>query len=339
LGFPTGMAEAQASPADLKTMDLTGIDVSGDKKLHLVLVKKGHPRFGRDAIDEKHHDTGEKSFLGATLPAGQTTEQDINQTLAILAHHPNTAPFLAKAMIQHLVTSNPSPDYIRRVSMAFLNSQGRIGALVKAVLLDPEARNPVQAKSDAFGKLREPWLRYTQLARAFKAERADTAPYIPAVQSYLLPRLGEFPFSAPSVFNFYLPTYQSPGVVAQRNRGASDGKILIVDTEFEIMDSNTAFTLPNLFLDILDEKGGKGAKAQLPTLDLSPQIALADNPQMLVDNVDLLLTAGMMSDRTRTIITDAVAELSPVGSDKVRRERAKLAIYLTLLSPDYSVQK
>jgi uncharacterized protein (DUF1800 family) len=337
--LPTAMTEALAGPADLKTMDLTGIDLSGDKKFHLVVVKKGHPRLGRDAIDEKHHDTGAKSFLGATLPAGQTTEQDINQTLAILARHPNTAPFLAKAMIQHLATSNPSPDYVKRVSLAFLNNQGSIGALVKAVLLDPEARNPAEAKSDQFGKLREPWLRYTQLARAFKAERADTAPYVPAVKNYLLARLGEFPFAAPSVFNFYLPTYQSPGVVAQRNRGASDAKTLVVDPEFEIMDSNTAFTLPNLFLDILDEKGGKGAKAQLPTLNLAPQMALADDPKALVDNVDLLLTAGMMSDRTRSIITQAVAELAPVDNDTVRRERAKLAIYLTLLSPDYAVQK
>ena len=296
--------------------------------------------FGRDDIDEKRHDTGSKTFLGQTLPAGQDTAKDIDDTLGLLCNHPNCAPFFAKGMIQRLVTSNPSPAYIKRVAQAFVTSKGDMKAVISAILLDDEARNPSHALQPEYGKLREPWLRVTQLSRGFQAQPAPVQPNFAPAGKRMLNDLGQYPLSAPSVFNFYLPNYQSPGVVTKRNANATDATTLLVDPEFQILNSNTALRTPNFLMDLLRTEPGKfRSNSGVWALDLTPQINLAKDPGALVDNINTLLVGGMMSDRTRTIITQAVGQLTPDDDPTILKQRAQMAIYLAMNSPDYAVQK
>jgi len=296
--------------------------------------------FGRDVIDEKRHDTGPKTFLGQTLPAGQDTAKDIDDTLQILCQHPNAGPFFARGMIQRLVTSNPSPAYIKRVAQVFVSSKGDMKTVISAILLDDEARNLSHALQPEYGKLREPWLRVTQLSRGFQAQPEPNARYFTPNGKYMINKLGQYPLSAPSVFNFYLPNYQSPGVVTKRNANAIDATNLLVDPEFQILNSNTALLTPNFLMDLLRAEPGKlRPNSGLWTLDLTPQVKLAKDPAALVENVNTLLVGGMMSDRTRTIITRAVGEFTPDNDPEILKERARTAIYLTMNSPDYAVQK
>ncbi|HEY5791711.1 MAG TPA: DUF1800 family protein [Chthoniobacterales bacterium] len=303
------------------------------------LTREGNVRFGACVTKEKKHDTEAKSFLGASLPAGQDTKKDIDDTLQILASHPNTAPFISKALIQRLTTSNPSPAYVKRVAETFAAGQGEMKAVVRAILLDEEARDPRNVNNDQFGKLREPWLRVTQLARAFRAQPAEKQPWFPVYARDLLPKLGQFPFWAPSVFNFYLPSFQPAGAVAERNARIPDNAVPIVAPEFQIMNSNTALLLPNYLMDCLEAQKVSNKPKRPIVLDLNPQANLAQNAGELVANVDILLTSGTMSPGTRQVITEAVEALTPAADPKVRRERAKMAIYLTLVSPDYAIQR
>jgi hypothetical protein len=152
--------------------------------------------------------------------------------------------------------------------------------------------------------------------------------------------LGQYPLSAPSVFNFYLPNYQPPGPISKRTVNASDGTTLLVAPEFQIMNSNTALLTPNYIMQLISAEPNKFAPNRGSfALDLTPQINLAGDPAALVDNVSTLLTGGMMSDRTRGIITDAVSRITPAGDPAVRKQRARMAVYLTMMSPDYAVEK
>ncbi len=313
--------------------------VKGPSGVITMVTKQGQVRVGRDIIQERRHDTGEKSFLGQSLPEGQTAEKDIADTLDILCNHPNCAPFFAKGMIQRLVTSNPSPEYVRRVAQAFLDSKGDMKTVISAILLDDEARNPAYARRETYGKLREPWLRITQMARAFQAKADTQQPYYPLSEKLMLNKLAQYPLSAPSVFNFYLPNYQSPGVVSERNATATDATNLTVDPEFQIMNSNTALLLPNLIMDSLKSDTPDPKRKSFLTLDLTTQINLANDPAALINNVSTLLTGGTMSDHSRTVITEAVGKVLPDNDPQVLKERVRMAIYLTMISPDYAVQK
>jgi uncharacterized protein (DUF1800 family) len=297
-------------------------------------------RYGRDVIDEARHDTGSKSFLGQTLPSGQSTTKDIDDTLNLLCNHPNCAPFFAKGMIQRLVTSNPSPAYIKRVAQAFVDSKGDMKTVISAILLDDEARNPAHALQPEYGKLREPWLRVTQLSRGFQAQPITGETSFSPNGKRMTDLLGQYPLSAPSVFNFYLPNYQSPGIVTERNANATDATNLLVDPEFQIMNSTTALQTPNFLLGLLRADPTKlRSNSGAWGLDLTPQINLAKDPAALVDNINTLLTGGMMSERSKGIITKAVGQLAPDSDPSVLKERARMAIYLAMNSPDYAIQK
>jgi len=296
--------------------------------------------YGRDEIDEGRHDTGAKTFLGTSLPVGQDTTKDIGDFLQILCKHPNTAPFFARGMIQHMVTSNPSPAYIKRVADAFKASNCDMKAVVRAILLDEEARNPAYAKQNLYGKLHEPWLRFTELARGFNAQSQLMQPTYAVNGRISLMNLGQYPLSSSSVFNFYLPNYQPPGPIAELNKTASESTTLITAPEFQIMNSNTALLTPNYLMSLIyGSSPAYKPNTGMFNLDLTPQINLAGDPAALVDNISTLLTGGTMSDRTRGIIIHAVDQINPAGDPAVLKERARMAVYLTMVSPDYAIQK
>ena len=283
------------------------------------------------------HDTGVKTLLSypgvrkPVLPANQTGLQDVADAIDNLFEHPNTGPFIARQLIQRLVTSNPSNGYVGRVAGVFANNgsgqRGDMLAVIKAILLDQEARNPAFIVDPEHGKLREPFLRVTHLLRAFNF----VVP--PHVLPYNFPfataaALGQYPLSAPSVFNFYLPDYEPPGVIG----GAG-----LVGPEFQILNSDSGVKTLNAFYSVIER-----ALGEIFPLDLSPQAQLSGSTAMLVDNVDLLLTHGTLSDQTRAKVIAAVdgvtSTMVPSGSS-LGITKARMAVYLIMVSPDYAVLK
>jgi uncharacterized protein (DUF1800 family) len=235
-----------------------------------------------------YHDTAAKSWLGLELPAGRTGEEELADVLDHLAAHPNTAPFICRRLIQRLVTANPSPGYLYRVSNAFTSSGGNLGETVRAILLDSEARSPAIADGIAgAGKVREPLLRYLALLRAFGAKSelllADLAPYgYPAEELAKFPAgttrvrlgdtdssLGQTPQSAPSVFNWFLPDFSPSGPVSANG---------LVSPELQIANENSTFTSTNYLYTIIDTTTGQGGTALVnQTEDGSPYTANSDN--------------------------------------------------------------
>ncbi len=286
---------------------------------------------------DPQHDTGSKSLHNypgvrkASLPAGQTGLQDINDAIDNLVENPNTGPFICRQLIQRLVTSNPSDGYVARAAAAFANNgqgqRGSMTAVIKAILLDPEARNLSFLVDPEHGKLREPFVRTTHLLRAFRYSVTGALLPYDFGSSVTETTIGQYPMSAPSVFNFYLPDYEPPGPI---------GNAGLVGPEFQILNSVFGIATPNALYNLINTSAGNF------TLDLSPQAALADNAGALVDNLDLLLTHGTLSTASRSLVITAVngvtAAMVPSGST-LALTKTRLALYLVAVSPDFAVLK
>lgn len=296
---------------------------------------------------EAYHDTGAKTLLrGQSLAGGRTAAADLDDALDNLANHPNVGPFLARHLIQRLVTSNPSPAYIGRVAAVFADNgrgqRGDLAAVVRAVLLDAEARDPVIASGADYGKLREPLLRYTALWRAFGAQGVgvnNAAGSVTGIFRFYSSDtlLAQAPLSAPSVFNFYRPNFRKPGEI--RDRG-------LFSPEFQIVNDNTAIAMANrlhgaLFNSDRDVTSGRtlantiAPLGNLP-LDFSVEKSLATRPDALVDRLDLLMMAGRMPAPMRAVLVDAIGRM-PVTDGG--RQRVEDAVFLIASSPQFSVQR
>ncbi len=218
-----------------------------------------------------YHDTASKQWLGLTIPAGLTGEQELSIVLDRLATHPNTAPFICRRLIQRLVTANPSPGYLYRVSTAFANSGGNIGTTVRAILLDSEARSLSLADSVAgSGKVREPLLRYLAVLRGLGAKSqlrlSDLSSYgYPASELAKFPdgttimrvadtdsSLGQTPHSPPSVFNWFLPDFSPSGSLPANG---------LVSPELQIANENTTLSATNYLYGLIDNSTGQGGEA------------------------------------------------------------------------------
>ena len=267
-----------------------------------------------NAYSETFHEYGDKTLLnGAYVPANQTPEQDIDSAINNIFNHPNVGPFIGKQLIQRLVTSNPSAPYISRVASAFNDNgsgvRGDLQAVIRAILLDPEARNTHQA-SENFGKLREPLIRYTHLLRAFGVvERIFEGPLYPPEATcgqgdYGLLRLtwwlpnfrddtGQGPLDAPSVFNFYLPSYSPQGPI-----GDAD----LVAPEFQIATEEKVVNTANIINWAIQNSDRYADNTTRSTLDLEDELGWADNHEQMLDTLDLLLLSGTMSSQMRSII-------------------------------------
>lgn len=284
---------------------------------------------------EEFHDTGEKRLLnGTVLPAGRTARQDLEAALDNIFEHPNVGPFIARHLIQRLVTSNPTPAYIGRVAGVFNNDgsgeRGNIEAVVKAVLLDAEARSGHESNSNEFGKLREPVLRLTQLFRAFDAQPGPIADGIYVPRGRSIDRIdqvvGQAVLKSRSVFNFFYPD----------NPIGPDTEA--VSPELQILSEINVASTNNMFFDQIygfhNRSEGYGAVSRL---QVEREVDLADDPEELVDHLDLLLTAGALPPSSRQAIRSHLRTI-PDDADG-RFTRALDAIYLIVGSPFHLVQK
>jgi len=257
---------------------------------------------------EKYHDTAEKTLFGQTLNANQTATQDLDQALGIIFNHPNLPPFICKQLIQRLVTSNPSAKYIGDVAAVFVNNgsgvRGDLAAVVKAILLHSEAA----LGTPTSGKLDEPALFITGLVRELNAAVADH-PFM----TDLSEDMGQKVLFAPSVFNYFSPSFRVPGSP-------------LLGPEFQILNTATAMTHANFVKSLIT--GGFGSDV---TFDLTPFTSLAGTPGALVDKVGAVLMGGTMSSPMRQAILTAV-NASPSATEK-----ARTAIYLTAISMQYQV--
>jgi len=294
------------------------------------------------------HSLAEKRFLGVTVPAQGKANPgaSLKTALDTLAAHPNVGPFIGRQLIQRLVTSNPSPAYVQRVAKAFADNgagaRGDMKAVIKAVLLDPEART---ASDAAGGKLREPVLRLTALLRAFGAT-SDSGKYLIRITDDPGAALGQTPLRSPSVFNFYRPGYVPPGTEA--------GSLGLTVPEMQITHETTVAGYANYMRGGLQSGFGQRGvdwKATRPDvqLKLDAELALAEKPAELVDRVCARLLGGQANAALKADIQAAVESvtvpaLRSDGSnqssvDQARSNRVKLAIYLASVSPEFLVQK
>jgi uncharacterized protein (DUF1800 family) len=286
--------------------------------------------YGSDMIAvEKYHDTTTKQLLDTTvLPAGQSSAQDLNAAVHAVFMHPNVGPFISKQLIQHLVTSNPSPAYVARVATIFNDNgsgtRGDMGAVVRAILLDPEARGGMHAEG-SYGHLREPALFMAHLYRSLGGVSDGV---------WLKDRsteMGQNLFYPDTVFNYYPADYAlSSGQAAP---------------EFGIQNTATALARANFaYSAFLPTPTGNIVYAAQPNttvtgatgtyLDLTPYINLAATPSALVDRLNVLLMHGTMAPETRTQLINTVTAVST--DPKVR---AQTAIYLVANAPQFSVER
>lgn len=280
------------------------------------------------------HDTSEKQLLnGVTLPAGQTGMEDVSQTLDHLSSHANTAPFIAKSLIQFLTTSNPSGAYVKRVVDVFNPfEENNFQKVIKAILLDPEARNCQRTATYTFGKLREPLVRYMNYLRAFPF-RSTSGEFLYEFGD-VIGNIGQAPLSAPSVFNFFLPDYSPQGPINQQYQ---------VAPEFQILNSTNSIGLINLtnglaverayLLSYVIEEDEEDGSAPSYQMDFSEVEEIASNASALINYLDILLANGLLTAETKGIIKSAVEQLSSPA------DRVKMATYLIMISPDYAILK
>jgi uncharacterized protein (DUF1800 family) len=269
---------------------------------------------------ESNHDSGSKTFLGQSIPAGQSAEQELDTALTIIFNHPNMPPFVSRQLIEKLVTSNPSPAYVSRVASAFASGKfetygtGRRGdmqATVAAILLDPEARRGDSANSAVAtdGKQREPIVMMVSVARLFNPTTDGTG--------FLGwgGNMGQSLFNAGSVFNFFPPQNLIAGTTLN-------------GPEFAIYNTNTALARVNFVNAIVNGSISSGTK-----VDFTP-VYNAGTQDAMVDWLNNYFLHGTMSSQMRQSVLMA---MTAAGTNT--KNQAKAALYLVISSSQYQVQR
>jgi uncharacterized protein (DUF1800 family) len=283
---------------------------------------------------EDWHQLGQKKLLGNTvIPAGQDGIKDIEDAIDLLFNHDNTPPFICRQLIQRLVTSNPSPEYIAKVVGKFKNDgngvRGNLFAVIKAILLDEEARACASITDDKFGKMTEPILRYTSFLKALGVI-GKTKYFFNHAYDF---QRGTFqhPYSAQSVFNFYPPDFSPTGKINDAD---------LVAPEFKLLNSITALYYPNLVYGWTYYEYSINNWENnyfYSSTNASKFFESAHDDEVLINQIDIIFTHGTMSKETRAIIKEAIKDMVPTLDGA--RNKINMALYLTLISPDYIIQK
>jgi uncharacterized protein (DUF1800 family) len=283
---------------------------------------------------EDYHDTDQKTLLnGMILPAGRTTLQDIAAAVDNLFNHQNTGPFIARLLIQRLVTSNPSPEYIERVANKFSNNgqniRGDMGAVVKQILLDPEARSYAKTKEPTFGKMREPYLTLLNFAKTFNAQ-PPSGDYHEGNQFY--DYYLQEPFLSPSVFNFYSPNFRPPGQLTTMGKFAP---------EFQILTAVTAIEASNNLLNSIEyyiTRWGAPNTANQMKFNFSAETGLASDPEAIIKMLSMKLIGGNLRPKSFQLIREAIVKI-PITAENWQKERVNLAAYLLGSSAEFNILK
>jgi uncharacterized protein (DUF1800 family) len=308
----------------------------------LVMPMQGYPQY---------HSVLEKRFLGAVVAPQSPADPAASLKAAIdtIFAHPNVGPFISRRLIQRLVTSAPSPAYVRRVAAVFNNNglgqRGDLKAVVRAVLLDDEARSATVAADPQYGKVKEPVLRLTAFLRAFGA-RSDSGKVLMNVTDDPGLSLGQTPLRSPSVFNFYRPGYVPAG-----------GEAAALDMtlpEMQITDESSVAGYVNYVLGAVRVGvGPSGTDGKATRPDLQPDYTalqpLVTDPALLVDTVNARLfgepvDAALRDETIAAVTSIVIPELNKYGTnqrliDKAKANRLWTAVALPLVSPEFIVQR
>ena len=275
---------------------------------------------------DTHHDVAAKTLLnGRVLPAGQTATKDLADALDAIHNHPNVGVFIGRQLIQALVTSNPTPAYVARVTAVFNDNgagvRGDMKAVIRAILLDAEARGDVKTALD-YGKLRDPSVFAAGVARAF-AGTSDGV-YLAAQSG----SMGQSIYVPPSVFSFYPPDYALPGSATLKG------------PQFGVQNTTTSVARFNFVYQLLYSNNGIGADSSVAgstgtQVNLSAFSSLAASPVALVDKLDSLMTHKTMTATEKAAVVTAVNAIA--ASDPTGRTR--MAAYLVAASPRYQITR
>jgi len=276
-----------------------------------------------------HHSIGPKQLLnGIALPAGQTAQKDLDDALDNIANHPNVGPFMVKRLIQFLVTSNPSPAYMTRVVAVWNNNgsgvRGDLRTVVRAILLDDEARNP-SAASVSYGKLREPMVRFVHFVNAMGGKSKNgrnSVWWLDSPDDYL----GQSPLLSASVFNFFSPFYSRPGAIAQAG---------LVAPEFQNASDTQVVGSTNFFSRMISDGGIGFDDTNRIDFDTTPWLAAASSTTGLLERMNWLLFSGGMANSTRTVLEKAI---NAVPANRPS-DRLLVALNIAVVAPEFVVQR
>jgi hypothetical protein len=290
----------------------------------------------------EYHDTGAKHILDTDFPAGQSAEQDLKQALDLLFNHPNVGPFIARRLIQRLVTSNPSPAYIDRVAAAFNDNghgvRGDMKAVVRAILLDPEALAGPEQDPHTFGKVREPLLCISHLWRAFQAQNRECARrgedenspvyhyncfHFEAARSFLEQNAAH---ESLTVFNWFTPD-DGPADLKDLQLVSPERMVLGIDGLHSLLLS---FILETYTYETYEVAAHLDVSAEIRDLERGDYDAM-------LDRLNLLLLGGSMDDGLRQVLHDYIATNN--GPDVDRDFLARNIIALIFSSSQYAVQR
>jgi len=297
----------------------------------------------------RFHSTSEKAFLGVKIAKQDSPDPSGSLKFALdtLAQHPNVGPFIGKQLIQRLVTSNPSPQYVERVSNAFKASGGNLRAMVYAVLMDPEARDTQAAlTNDTFGKVREPILRLTALLRAYGAT-SRSGSYLISFTEEGSSALNQQPLYSPTVFNFFRPGYTPPGSAISKAPGN------LVAPEMQLVNETSVAGYVNFMREVLvigiGDTGyfgttpapGTPADVRLEYMDnLQSNVRkLSESPADFVEDINQRLLYGTMSASLRKDLIDLITPIKYLEVDTTQNYRIWSALIITLASPEFLVQR
>ena len=294
---------------------------------------------------DDEHSPLEKSFLGTTIPAGTGGEASITQALDTIANHPNVAPFLSRQLIQRFTSSSPSPAYVSRVATAFESGtytapngktfgrgqRGDFQATIAAILLDETVHDDIQEPGE--GKLREPVIKFAHYARAFDLSSVNVgAEWRFNDTGNPNDKLGQHPLRSPSVFNFYRPGYVSPG--------SETGEAGLTAPEFQIVNEGSSLGFSNFMTHYITRPADDPVDNPGFQPDFSYELSIANDAQALIDHLDVKLTAGQLSDATKSEMVDVVSTLD-IDADKDaedRQDRVQIALIMMMSSGAFAVQ-
>lgn len=299
----------------------------------------GYNNYGRTngmKVFPNYHDVTAKRMIdGTVLPAGRSGNQDIEDVIDLLFNHPNTGPFISIRLIQNFVKSNPTPAYVNRVATVFNNNgkgeRGDLQAVIRAILVDPEARDCSWIDHPQSGKLAQPIERTTRLLTAFKVyEDPDTLYFRDVYET----QLGQTFLNAPTVFNFFSPFYQEEKYVAPQN---------LVSPEFEILNDVTAIENLNLTENRVKNRAFRNRypNGDNPQINITEEINLMGSQGIsaVLDRLDILLCRGQLSTETRNTITNTINQYQANINNYSDERAVEDAIYFILVSPDYLIIK
>ncbi len=297
----------------------------------------------------QHHEQGSKVMIdGSVIPPGQGGVQDINDALDVLFAHDNVGPFISSRLIQHLVKSNPTPQYVNRVASVFNDNgsgvKGDLEAVVKCILTDPEARSCEWINDAASGRLVQPVERFTNLFRGFDISSPSGKLWYLDF-NYTFGKVEQSFMASPTVFNFFTPFYAEEEYVGANNMVSPEFQILhstsginyinLIENAIKIRPfinrTGTHPTLPYLGNDLTDT----------PSLDFTDEIAVYNNDGLsaLIDRLDLIIAKGQLDPGVKNTIIASIGLMLIDDPDLTAEDVVKEALYFIMMSPNYMILK